>query len=329
MSDPASPPAKRPRPDDQEIVRSSEIWHRDGSLVLQAEGKQFRVHWGVLSVHSAFFRDMEGIPQPPDEPKIEGCPVIELSDSAQDLEVVLKSLYNPLFFTQKALPLSDIAAHIRLGRKYDLKDLLPTMIERLVHENPRTLEAHNMLKNPHTGKYAPTHIQPYKAMWIDILTLARENNIFSVLPCAYMRVVMCHSQTVLFDGVDRPDGTRATLSPSDQRLCTLARLEISKAQWNVGNTFGWLARLALNPNPGDCLSYSDCMGRKAGFFHAHVIKGSLAPFASIPHLMDSFHLCEVCTADARLKMTEGQQKMWDMLPSFFGLPSWADLKDDI
>lgn len=53
-----SPPAKRQRTEDAAITRS-EIWYPDGSVVLQAQGTQFRVHWGVL----AFFRN--ALPQPP------------------------------------------------------------------------------------------------------------------------------------------------------------------------------------------------------------------------------------------------------------------------
>ncbi|KAJ7649969.1 hypothetical protein FB45DRAFT_886455 [Roridomyces roridus] len=172
MSD-SPPPAKRQRPDDQEIVRS-EVWYDDGSVVLQASATQFRVHWSVLSSHSSFFRDMQGLSQPQDEPKVEGCPIVELPDSAQDVETVLKALYNPFLFAKKSLPLSVIASHIRLGRKYDMKEFLQTMVQRLADEHPQTLEEYGIL--------------------IDLLAVVRENNLFALLPSAYLRVMLSSTQ---------------------------------------------------------------------------------------------------------------------------------------
>jgi hypothetical protein len=68
------PPAKRQRREETPaipIVRSK-IWYDDGSVVLQAESTQCRVHWSVLVQHSTVFADMRQIPQPPDEPTVEG-----------------------------------------------------------------------------------------------------------------------------------------------------------------------------------------------------------------------------------------------------------------
>jgi hypothetical protein len=78
------------------IIRS-EIWYHDGSVVLQAQNTQFRVHWGVLSQHSVFFRDMHRLPQPdPSEQlSVDGRPVIELQDTVKDVECLLSALYNP------------------------------------------------------------------------------------------------------------------------------------------------------------------------------------------------------------------------------------------
>lgn len=86
-------PAKRQRTE-SELTRSH-IWYDDGSVVLQAEATQFRVHWSILSLHSTFFRDMRTLPQPADEQSVEGCPVVVLHDSSTDLERLLRVLYDP------------------------------------------------------------------------------------------------------------------------------------------------------------------------------------------------------------------------------------------
>jgi hypothetical protein len=74
-----------------------------------------------------------------------------------------------------------VSALIRLGRKYHFSDLLDAAVERLTFENPTTLEEYDAL--PESGK--TTRIIYYPGLRYDTLTVARENNIQSVLPCAY------------------------------------------------------------------------------------------------------------------------------------------------
>lgn len=186
-------------------VTRSEIWHLDGSVVLQADNRQFRVHWSVLSLHSSFFQGMLGLPQPPDQPSIDGCPIIELSDSAEDVENLLMALYDPsvlsfaavlllkgiifrLFFVKRALPLPVMASHLRLGRKYDFRGVLETIVERFTYENPTTLDGYDALKTGNS--YSPTRILNYHGLLYDTITLAGENNLLSVLPCAYYRALV-------------------------------------------------------------------------------------------------------------------------------------------
>ncbi|KAJ7928424.1 hypothetical protein B0H13DRAFT_1967194 [Mycena leptocephala] len=99
----SSPPAKRQRTEDAFITRS-DVWYEDGSVVFQAQTTQFRVHWGVLAQHSEFFRDMQRLPQPPGQPTVDDCPVVELTDEAADVEHLLRTLYNLKLMFQPALP---------------------------------------------------------------------------------------------------------------------------------------------------------------------------------------------------------------------------------
>jgi hypothetical protein len=94
---------ERQRIEDAPPTRST-IWYKDGSVVLQAEKTQFRVHWSVLSENSAFFAGLEGLPQANEQPTVDGCPLVELSDDAVvDVEYLLKALYTPcvtLYFVE-------------------------------------------------------------------------------------------------------------------------------------------------------------------------------------------------------------------------------------
>ena len=74
-------------------VKDSEFWLADGNLILATADVEFRVYQGILCQHSAVFHDMFALPQPPDAPVSEdGIPIIEVSDRADDLRHVLRSL---------------------------------------------------------------------------------------------------------------------------------------------------------------------------------------------------------------------------------------------
>ncbi|KAJ7307101.1 hypothetical protein DFH08DRAFT_824363 [Mycena albidolilacea] len=135
----SSPPAKRQRTEDAPITRS-EIWKRDGSVVLQAANTRFRVHWSILEQSSTVFRYMQALSRPADQPSVDGCPVVEISADPRDVEQLLNALYIPTFLSQKALPLPTVGSLIRLGRKYQFKDLFDSAVARLTDEYPITLE---------------------------------------------------------------------------------------------------------------------------------------------------------------------------------------------
>ncbi|KAJ7502966.1 hypothetical protein B0H11DRAFT_1987207 [Mycena galericulata] len=314
----SSPPAKRQRTENAPITRS-EIWHDDGSIVLQAENTQFRVHWGVLSLNSSFFRDMKGLPQPPDQPNVDGCPIVELSDTEEDVQYLLKALYSPTFMTQKALPFPAVAALIRLGRKYDFRELLESAVERITLENPTTLEEYGAL-TPVGVEYRATRIVHYSGLLTDILTVARENNILSALPCAYYRLLMKYPRAEILDGL------HGTLASIDARKCVLGREKLAQAQWQTGNTLEWLKLDSVEyvrcASPQRCGSYRS--KRRDSF----LTRGFIAPF-DLPPPTTHGGLCEMCWQHIKESMIAGRKKMWDELPGFLDLPAWSELKNDL
>ena len=85
-----------------------ELWFEDGNVLLIADSMSFRVHKSVLSRSSEFFRDMLSLPQPSSQPedgegesdsedgRQQEIPVIQTSESAEDLGHYLDVLYNSL-----------------------------------------------------------------------------------------------------------------------------------------------------------------------------------------------------------------------------------------
>ncbi|KAJ7188710.1 hypothetical protein C8R46DRAFT_1055562 [Mycena filopes] len=332
----SNPPAKRKRVDsleDASIIRS-DIWYLDGSVVLQAHNTQFRVHWSFLTEHSSFFRDMQGLPQPPDDqPTVDGCPVIELSDALVDVEHLLRALYKPTFLLQKTLPFPVVAALVRLGLKYAFEDLLANAVERLTYENPATVQEYDACCA--TGS---KRIEFYPGIFFDVITLARENNLPRLLPAAFNRAISDYPLASVFDGFPRPDGTRALLSSCDQKAVVLARDKFIQAQQKVDGTLGWLfqwqCRVGVCLNPALCIAlrnriYNDLLNnpRLVGLGEPNLVQRWLTSTASAggPHLV----ICGPCRQFCHQAHVVGRNRMWDALPSFFDLPPWGELKNDL
>lgn len=85
--------------EDGGILRHPDLWFSDGSVVLKAESTIFRVHISQLARRSLFFRDLFSLPQPTNDTvgldgTFDGCPLLVLHDSAEDLSNLLTALYD-------------------------------------------------------------------------------------------------------------------------------------------------------------------------------------------------------------------------------------------
>lgn len=170
---------------DSDLITRSKIWFDDGSVVIQAEKTQFRVHRSMLSRHSSVFRDMFSVPQPPGEQElvIEGCSVVHVSESSQDWEDLLTLMYDNLRVYQSAdpMPIRLIAVMLRLGKKYDMGHFLKEAVARLHYEFPRNLCDWDLISDQPFSKIE----QSGELALLDIIILGREAGLQSILPLAY------------------------------------------------------------------------------------------------------------------------------------------------
>ncbi|KAJ6519023.1 hypothetical protein C8R45DRAFT_885270 [Mycena sanguinolenta] len=310
------PPVARRTP-----ITRSELWISDGSVVLQVESTQFRVHFGVLARHSSVFRTMQGLPQPPDEPSVDGCPVLQLPDDLTDVEYLLNALYDPTFLSRKALPLSAVGALIRLGRKYEFKDLLNLAVARLTAEYPTTLEALDSL-SPELQT-----ITGYPGVNFDVVVLASENSVLSVLPSAYYYCsIGLSSPGDLFEGIENADGTTSALPPMHLRRCVVGQQRLLMKQFQKGYTLGWILDAAI---VAGCADPFKCRQAREMFARVCLDNAHLLAFLGTSSLSDWCKLCAVCHYHATETMTAGRIKMWTELPRLFDLPPWDELFNDL
>ncbi|KAJ7759194.1 hypothetical protein B0H16DRAFT_1689134 [Mycena metata] len=318
MSSAGAPPAKRQRTDDASVTRS-DIWYSDGGVVLQAQNTQFRVHWSLLAQSSSFFRDMQTLPQPPDQPSAEGCPIVELQDSAEDVKQLLTTLYTPTLPLSKTrdVPFATVAALIRLGRKYEFQTLLESALELVTGDYPATLEEFMVLPNADRNR-----VISYNGIGFEMVTLLRENNIMTALPAAYFRVVSEYTHAEFFAGVRNPDGRRSSLAPIDQQRCSLGREKLLVAQLQSGCTFGWLFEWS---DQQDCSNVQECQLRRGNRIRRCINVVELR--ALNPEVITPV-FCPACTRHIEKMAAAGRKKVWAELPTFFNLPPWSKLKND-
>ncbi|KAF7315143.1 BTB domain-containing protein [Mycena indigotica] len=336
MSEAQAPPAKRARTrtdlETSAPITRSEIWHSDGSLVLQAATTQFRVHWSVLSSHSSVFKDMHGIPQPATPgPMVENCPLIQLHDDPQDVENVLRVLYDPtLLLLQKAPQFTLVASLVRMGRKYNFVNLWKVGVSLLEAEIPTSLAQFDALRR----NKLKTGIVDYPGLYMDILTLVRDNQIYTLQPGAYYVVLKKYSKEELLDGISRPDGITSQLSPADLRQCLLSTEKILKAQFQPGYALSLLADIPAPMNlncTSNCSSKNSCTELRLMELKRSALSLVLIPPVFSEQIIAQTYrsFCQYCRDEILLLRANGRQKGWNDLPGFFGLPPWDELKNDI
>lgn len=123
-------------------TRHPELWFSDGSVVLKAEKVIFRVHMSILSRHSVFFRDMFSLPQPPsqNDDTMDGCPLISLQDSPDDLASLLIALYDGTTFGDNGREdFKVVSGILRLSTKYMVDSLRTKALAHLTEAWPPTL----------------------------------------------------------------------------------------------------------------------------------------------------------------------------------------------
>ncbi|KAF7979806.1 hypothetical protein HWV62_40866 [Athelia sp. TMB] len=109
-------------------------WFEDGTIIIHAQSTRFKVYRGMLAEKSAIFADMLSLPRPAssstteDDDFDDGCPVVRLSDTAEDWGCMLDNLFNRRHeFTPLSFPVT--LSLLRLGHKYQFADILGEILE--------------------------------------------------------------------------------------------------------------------------------------------------------------------------------------------------------
>ncbi|TFY76497.1 hypothetical protein EWM64_g7515, partial [Hericium alpestre] len=139
------PDRKRPRSElDAELyVNHPSLYFDDGNVILQCAKTLFCVHRTLLAKHSPRFAEILNPARGANT--LRGCRHLVLDDDADDMEALLKTIYDGLRVDFPQLTIENfpiVAGILRLSTKYRLERLRADMIARLKQEWPYALEQH-------------------------------------------------------------------------------------------------------------------------------------------------------------------------------------------
>ncbi|KAJ6606966.1 hypothetical protein B0H10DRAFT_1819191 [Mycena sp. CBHHK59/15] len=296
------------------LVRVEDLWFPDHGLVVQAENKIFRVSGGILAARSSVFKDMLSIPQPDNQPLIEGCPTVLLHDSGEDVQYFLKAIFDSSFFepppTKTTFPI--ISGVLRLSSKYDVPYLRRRALHHFSSGFPSSLSGLDLLSTTRTFE-SP---DPFTA-----LMLADSLNLTWALPLAMYDASTVHLDDIL-DGATFGD-IRVQLTLPLQRACVRGRAALTTSQNHEILRF-----LRLTPTEG-CRKQAVCQSRRLDVLEGIAQLTVVMPLTLVEVLWDTVRklVCTACFKKMETTYRAAREKVWDDLPKIFcGFSTWEQLK---
>ncbi|KAJ7685846.1 hypothetical protein B0H17DRAFT_985496 [Mycena rosella] len=307
--------------DNNDFERVEDLWFPDADLILRAENTLFRVHSSILGARSCVFRDMVAFPQPetPDSEgdTHDGKPVVRLHDSAAEVEVFLRAVFDSSFFMPPPSP-TDVATVIgvmRLAHKYDIQYLFRRALSHLDSLYPVTCA--KMLDI--NLEIASHHVKFPSGLNVDLITLRAASEVGAqwILPAAYYNICTFHPKHILSIGENWN-----ILSIHQQQTCLVSQAELSRATTSTHQFLRYM------PFPS-CLLPENCQqaaSESQDLLHLDAVAQSdLLPLSEWICERISIALCPNCDKIGRDQFDKAQEIFWGRLPAIFGLPEWDEL----
>ncbi|KAI0370987.1 hypothetical protein BV20DRAFT_966095 [Pilatotrama ljubarskyi] len=313
--------------------RDGELWFEDGNLVLVAGDVEFKVYRGPLIAHSLVFTDMLSLPQPAGADHSERtertCPVIPLHDSPDDLRHVLRVFVPGSSLRAGAFEPSyeEVSACIRIGHKYQIDALVQRNLAFLARLYPSDFDSYlaaRRLGRPPT--FTPAHA-------IGVVNLARLTAESSLLPAALMEC--CSLGANIVHGLERPDGTRETLSPEDLGRCFVGRARMAQASARIAHQMFRQSVARGCRHPACCLRVLQRLLNDLGDARIELVSNLDWCASWTEYLDDKDDERELCGKCYKMLEEERprqlQREVWQVLPTMMGITApenWGEKRKE-
>ncbi|KAJ7046044.1 hypothetical protein C8F04DRAFT_1322547 [Mycena alexandri] len=287
-----------------------------------AETTLFRISRDFLALRSPIFGDMLSIPTPENAETMEGCPIVRLPDSANDITYFLKALLYSEFFEPFPAPTSFpiIAGVLRMSHKYEVDVLRKRALIHFASRLPTTLQNWGTW-----GTWSPEISSHY----LEAILLARQTSALWILPAACYSVC---SRVEIGNIIIGLDGHRDSLKSTDVVTCARGvRYLDTTATSKIFDSL-WSRTISGCENPLRCAEERRAKRLEAEIFRAFEL-GDVRPPPNL-HFLEARHfehlvvtaVCRVCKSHSEAANQAARQSLWDRLPELFNLPPWAELE---
>ncbi|KAJ7076735.1 hypothetical protein B0H15DRAFT_863240 [Mycena belliarum] len=294
---------------DSSYTRVDDLWFPDGSLVIRAQDKGFRIFGSLLAImmQSRVFRDILALPQASQGgigETIDNTPSVFIDDPAIDVEVFLRAICNSSYFRPAPARVDPHAllGILRLSHKYDVRYLHQRALGHL--------ECHFYF--PPLDDYCAADDESDSNTWVPVIKAARDVGATWLLPCVYYRLASVYKPDMLLSDTDTDN-----------------LLRVHKGRTLLVREFTLNVAFLLAPLSGCTLVA--CTEARIGSLDV-CVQWMLADFDVDPlgtrTLFDDSvkEFCPSCLCHAKDMLTENLRETWEKLPEIFGLPAWDDLK---
>ncbi|EIN04258.1 hypothetical protein PUNSTDRAFT_92980, partial [Punctularia strigosozonata HHB-11173 SS5] len=281
-----------------QLSRCEDLWYEDGSIILAAEGMGFKVYRMILAQHSSVFADMLALSSP--EANVDpmyGCPLVHLSDPAEDLRYLLLTIHDVSFGERiDRAPFKEFAAVAYLAIKYDIPRLRDRIVARLDRWYPQVIISWKHILRP------PLSPAEHRT----VIDLARQLQKPVLVP--FMMLALCQ------EGVERI--LQAELEPDDLLIVLRGLSKLQNLQRK--NTYRWLFR-----GPRLCQTKELCASARDNLADAMERSmdsdSKLRLFTPTPDEDEMWDagLCDVCTEHAVVAHETRSKAIWDRIPAVF------------
>jgi len=200
---------------------------------------------------------------------------------------------------------------LRLSTKYNILPLRSKVIALYLTQFPSTLDKFD----------SDTSEEWLERDIIRLIALFRETNTLECLP-SVLYLCSRFPMSTLLHGSDS-----CALSWEDKSMCIMGREELLQAQEDLSYSFIYKFQ-----SPPNCASNGLCAKRARRnmylFYHTRdrlTDVFALKEFTSWD-LVEDNGICSLCVKKARSDHKAGRKAVWDLLPKFFGLGSWGEIK---
>ncbi|KAJ7648585.1 hypothetical protein DFH06DRAFT_1135415 [Mycena polygramma] len=248
---------------------------------------------------------------------MDGFPVVTLHDSPDEVEFLLKAIFDSSFFMPPPAKIQHmhILGILRLSHKYDVPYLRRRALEHLGTVFPIDLAKYDIRAGHHNTSSALAFCHRIRT-----LAIATEVDALWLLPVVLVYHDLCkYSMEVLV-----PGKYWSGVGEKEQERC---RIGHSAQMRHLPKILCFLF-VSKEEEDGDCDDWSQCnMARLQTLQYPPLWSAISWPLEAWRERdWDRLEAYGLCMTEARNLHDQSRQHFWDQLPPMFGLPEWEELK---